>query len=191
MKIKIEISARHIHLNQEHLDQLFGKGYKLTKKADLSQEGEFACEETLQIVGPKNKIEMVRIIGPIRPKTQIEVSKTDGFMLGNIPPLRVSGDIVGSAPVKLIGPNGSVDLLEGMILAMRHIHISSNQAKELNLEDGQRVSVSCFGDRGLLFNNVVVRVRDNFQFFFQIDTDEANAAGVENGDIGELIDTKS
>jgi len=112
-------------------------------------------------------------------------------MLGNIPPLRVSGDIVGSAPVKLIGPNGSVDLLEGMILAMRHIHISSNQAKELNLEDGQRVSVSCFGDRGLLFNNVVVRVRDNFQFFFQIDTDEANAAGVENGDIGELIDTKS
>ncbi|MDD3887388.1 MAG: phosphate propanoyltransferase [Patescibacteria group bacterium] len=187
MKIKIEVSARHIHLSQEHLDSLFGKGHKLTKKADLSQEGEFACEETLQVVGPKNKIEKVRIIGPVRPRTQVEVSKTDGFMLGNIPPLRVSGDVVGSAPIKLIGPNGSVDLLEGLILAMRHIHISEKQAKELNLKDGQRVSVSCFGDRGLLFNNVVVRVKENFQFFFQIDTDEANSAGVENGDIGELI----
>ncbi len=187
MKIKIEVSARHIHLSQEHLDQLFGKDHKLTKKLGLSQEGEFACEETLKVVGPKGKIENVRIIGPVRSKTQIEVSKTDGFMLGNIPPLCVSGDVVGSAPVKLVGPNGSVDLLEGMIIVMRHVHISIGKAKELNLENGQRVSVSCLGDRGLLFDNVVVRVKENFQFFFQIDTDEANAAGVENGDVGELV----
>lgn len=187
MKIKIEVSARHIHLSQNDLDQLFGKDYKLTKKSDLSQEGEFACEETLKVVGPKSEIDNVRIIGPVRPKTQVEVSKTDGFMLGNIPPLRVSGDVIGSAPVKLVGPNGSVDLLEGMIIAMRHIHISEEQAEGLKLKNGQRVSVSCFGDRGLLFNNVVVRIKSNFNLFFQLDTDEANAAGVENGDVGELI----
>jgi len=187
MKIKIEVSARHIHLSQEHLDQLFGKDYKLTKKQGLSQEGEFACEETLKVVGPKLEIDHVRIIGPVRPRTQIEVSKTDGFMLGNIPPLRISGDVVGSAPVKLVGPKGFVDLLEGMIIAMRHIHISEEQAEGLKLKDGQRVSISCFGDRGLLFNSVVVRVNPKFDFYLQLDTDEANAAGVENGDVGELI----
>lgn len=190
MKIKIEVSARHIHLSQEDLDVLFGKGYELKKIKELSQEGEFACEETLKVVGPKSQINDVRIIGPVRSRTQVEVSKTDGFVLGNVPPLRISGDVVGSAPIKLIGPKGELNLLEGMIIAMRHIHVSDKQAKDLGWKNLQRVSISCFGDRGLLFNNVVIRVKSNFQLFCQLDTDEANSAGVENGDIAEVIINK-
>ena len=187
MKIKIEVSARHVHLSQEDLETLFGKGYKLTMYKKLSQESDFAAKETVKIVGPKGAHEEVRVIGPVRSKTQVEISLTDGRIIGNIPPLRISGDVVGSAPVKLIGPKGEVDLLEGMITAMRHIHVSEKQAEELKLKHEQRVSIACFGDRGLLFNNVIVRVNPKFDFFFQLDTDEANAAGVENGDEGELV----
>lgn len=186
-KIKIEVSARHIHLCQEDLERLFGASYKLKKLKDLSQPGQFACEETVKIVGLKNFIDNVRVIGPCRERTQVEVSKTDGYFLGDVPPLRVSGNVVGSSPVKIIGPKKEIDLKEGMILAMRHIHVSDKEAEELGLKDGQMVKVKCLGERGLVFENVVVRVNPKFRLMFQVDTDEGNAAGIEGGDIGELI----
>ena len=186
MKAKIEISARHVHLCQEDLEKLFGENYELKNIKDLSQPGQFACEETVKIVGPKNSIEKVRVIGPCRPKTQVEISKTDGYFLGDVPPLRVSGNVIGSAPVTLVGPIGEVSLNQGLILAMRHVHMSEEQAEELELKDGQMISVKCSGERGLRFDNVAVRARRNFDLAFQIDTDEGNAAGVEKGDFGEL-----
>ncbi len=187
MKIKIEVSARHIHLCQEDLEQLFGKVYELKKAKDLSQSGQYACEEVLKVVGPKNSIDEVRVIGPCRSRTQVEVSKTDGYFLGDIPPVRVSGDVIGSSPVKLIGPGGEINLKEGLIMSMRHVHISDEKAEELGLKNKQMVSVACSGDRDLIFNNVIVRVESEASLCFQVDTDEANAADVETGDVGELI----
>lgn len=187
MKIPIEISARHIHLAHEDLDRLFGKDYKLKFLRKLSQADEFAAEETLVILGPKGKIENVRIIGPLRDKTQVEISRTDGYKLGDIPPLRVSGDVIGSSPVTLVGPKGKVDLKEGLICAKRHIHVSPEEAKKFGLKDKQLVSVKIFGTRNLIFQDVAVRVRPGFKLAFHIDTDEANAAWVEAGEEGELI----
>ena len=187
IKVPIEISARHAHLSREDLDDLFGEGYELKHAKELSQLGQFASKETIDIIGPKSVIKNIRIIGPCRPKTQIEISKTDGYALGDIPPIRVSGDVVGSPGVIVRGPRGEIRIKEGLIAALRHIHVSLVEAKEHGLVDRQRVSVEVKGRRALIFRDVIVRTNSNFRLSFQIDTDEGNAADVEMGDEGELV----
>lgn len=186
-KIPIEVSARHIHLTQENVEKLFGKGYKLKKLKDLSQPGQFAAQETVDVVGPKGEIRGVRIIGPCRLFNQIEISKTAGHKLGDIPPIRVSGDIIGTPGVILRGPKGEVKLNKGLISSMNHIHMSHVDAKRFGVSDKQKVSVEILGKRALVFKNVIVRVHSNFKLSFQVDIDEANAANVEMGDYGKLI----
>jgi len=185
-KIQVEVSARHVHLSQKDLEILFGKGYKLTKLKDLSQPGQFAAKETVNLIGSKDIIKNVRIIGPCRYESQVEISKTDGYKLGDIPPVRVSGDIIGTPGILLQGPKGKKKLERGLICAMRHIHMSPQEAVNLGISDKQMVSVEIFGKRALVYKNVIVRVDPNFRLAFQIDTDEANAGDVETGDIGEL-----
>lgn len=185
--IPIEISARHVHLSKRDLIKLFGEGYALKELRKLSQMGEFAAQETVDIIGSKGKINNVRIIGPIRENSQVEISKTDGYMLGIIPPIRVSGDIKRTPGIKIIGPNREVNLLKGLIIAKRHIHMSEQDAKNYKVKNKQNVSIKITGDRSLVFNNVAIRVKPSFRLSFQIDTDEANAGNIENGDRGELI----
>ena len=186
-KILVEVSARHIHLAPRDLEQIFGEGYQLTKDKDLSQPGQFAARETVTVVGPKSKIERVRLIGPCRPASQVEITKTDGYKIGLIPPVRTSGDIAGTPGVKIVGPQGEITLKQGLICAQRHIHTSPAEARQFSLENRQKVSVKIFGERALTFNDVVVRVDPNFRLSFQVDTDEGNAASVKNGDYGEII----
>ena len=180
-KIPIEISARHIHLCREDLDKLFGSGYELKIKKDLSQEGEFASEETVTLIGPKNTIEKLRVVGPIREKTQVELSYSDCFFVGIDVPLRLSGDVAGSAGAKIAGPVGEIELKEGVIIAKRHLHLNPKEADELNLKNNDLVKIKVIGERGLVFENIVVRVKPNFKKSAHIDTDEANAAGVTLG----------
>ena len=184
----IEVSARHIHLSREDLDKLFGEGYELKIKKDLSQKGEFAAEETVTLVGPKNSIEKLRVVGPVREKTQVELSYSDCFWAGIDAPLRLSGDVSGSAGAKTMGPKGEVELKEGVIVAKRHLHINPKEAEELNLKNNDLVKIKVIGERGLIFQNITVRVKPNFKKSAHIDTDEANAAGL--GKVcgaGELI----
>lgn len=188
IKVKVEISARHIHLNQSDLEKLFGAGYELKNIKDLSQEGEFAAEETVALVGPKRKLENLRVVGSVRSATQIELAYTDAFLLGIEAPLRISGDIAGSAGGKLIGPVGEVELKEGVIVAKRHLHINQKEADELGLENNDLVKVAVEGERGLVFDNVVVRIKPNFHISVHLDTDEANASGCGKVcSFGELI----
>lgn len=187
-KVIIETSARHLHITREHLDILFGKGYELTFKKELSQLGQFACEEKVRVEGPKGAFPGVSILGPIRPATQVEITLTDARTIGIDPPVRESGDIKGSAPVKLIGPKGEVELSEGVIVAKRHIHVTPEDAKELGLSDKQIVSVKVGGGRALTFSEVVVRVSDKFRKRMHVDVDEANAAGLKGEVEGEIID---
>ena len=188
IKVKVEISARHIHLNQTDLEKLFGAGYELKKLKDLSQEGEFAAEETVTLVGPKRKLENLRVVGPVRPATQVELAYTDAFSLGLDAPLRISGDTAGSAGAKIIGPAGEMDLAEGIIVAKRHLHIDQKEAEEFGIKNDDLVKVKVTGERGLVFENVVVRVKPNFHTSIHIDTDEANACGCGKVcSFGELI----
>lgn len=185
--IPISISARHIHLSREHVRQLFGANYELTVFVELSQPGQYACNEQLTIKGSKGSIEDVRILGPARSITQVEISKTDCFKLGIKAPVRNSGDIKDSPGAVLIGPAGSVELSEGVIQAKRHIHMSPKDADELGVMDKQWVMVRIPGDRGIIFDDVLIRVNDQYNLDMHIDTDEANAAGIKNGSFGELI----
>ncbi|MFZ5364587.1 MAG: phosphate propanoyltransferase [Patescibacteria group bacterium] len=187
MKVKIEISARHLHLSKKDLEKLFGKGYELKSEKELSQHGEFASSAKVNLVGPKRQLENVTVIGPVREKTQVEISRTDAFFLGVAAPLRVSGDVKGSGKIKVVGPAGEVNLKEGVIVAKRHVHLSDAQAKKLGLKHGDIVKVKVGGDRALVFDEVVVRVKENFDQSFQIDTDEGNAAGLAPVGEGELI----
>ena len=186
-KVPVEVSARHVHLTQENVDKLFGQGYKLKSLKDLSQPGQFAAEETVDVIGPKGEVKGVRIIGPCRLFNQVEVSKTAGYKLGDIPPIRVSGDIIGTPGVILRGPKGEVNLNKGLICAMNHIHMSPKDAKEFSVKDKQKVLVEIFGKRALTFENVIVRVHPDFRLSFQVDIDEANAADIGAGDYGKLI----
>lgn len=186
-ELKIALSNRHIHLSKEHIDILFGKDYELKKFKDLSQPGQYAAEEKVDIVGPKGTIKGVRVLGPARKKTQVEISLTDGFTLGVKPPVRDSGDLANSPGCKIIGPNGEVTIEEGVIAAARHIHMHTDDAIEFGVTDKQRVSVKVNGERGLVFNNVLVRVHDTYALEMHVDIDEGNAAGVKNGQIVELI----
>jgi putative phosphotransacetylase len=188
VKVKVEISARHLHLSQADLEKLFGARYVLKKLKNLSQEGEFAAEETVTLVGPKRKLENLRIVGPVRPATQVELAYTDAFFLGIDAPLRLSGDVAGSAGAKIIGPAGEVDLVEGIIIAKRHLHINQKEANELGLKSDALVKVKLTGERGLIFDNVVVRIKPTFHASVHVDTDEANACGCGKVcSFGELI----
>ena len=180
--VPVGVSNRHIHLSAEHLEVLFGKGYELTPIKDLSQPGQFACKEQLTIVGPSLRpIEGVRVLGPIRKASQVEISRTDSFTLKVKPPVRESGDIAGSAPITIIGPKGTVTLKEGCIIANRHIHMSEEEGKAFGLKDGDYVTVEVNGERRTTFYDVQVRVNKAFRLEMHIDTDDANAAGIGNG----------
>jgi len=179
--VPIGVSARHIHLTQEHVEALFGPGYQLTKKKEL-MGGQFASNETVTIVGLKLRaIENVRILGPVRKASQVEVSATDAIKLGMNVPVRESGDVAGSAPIAIVGPKGAVYLKEGCIVAMRHIHMSPKDAQAAGVKDGDIVSVKADNERGTIFNQVKIRVDDSFTLEMHIDTDEANAAKIATG----------
>ena len=186
--VKIGVSQRHIHLSREHLDILFGKGYELTKKKTLMGR-EFASEELVTLVGPSLKaIEKVRVLGPVRKNTQVEISRTDTFVLKVSPPVRPSGEIAGSERIVIVGPKGSVYLNEGVIIANRHIHLTPEYAQQHEINDGDYVDVICHGkEKTTKFYDVQIRVRDDFNVEMHIDTDDANSAGLRNGDIVTLI----
>jgi acetate kinase len=182
----VEVSAHHIHLTQEHVEALFGKGHQLTKQADLSQPGQYACKEQLAIVGPKGRIERVRVLGPARKYTQVEIAMTEQFKLGVHPPIRESGDIAETPGCTLEGEAGSVKLECGVICALRHIHMTPEDALRYGVRDKSIVRVRVAGDRELVFGDVLVRVDPNFALAMHIDTDEANAANVQTGAQGHI-----
>lgn len=181
------VSNRHIHLTKADAGVLFGEGYELTPLAKLSQPGQFSSKETLILAGPKGCLEKVRIIGPYRKATQVEISRTDNFKLGINAPVRNSGDIAGSAGCIIIGPKGHIVLKEGVIVAARHIHLSPTEATQFGLKDKDVVSIRTGGERAVVFGNVLVRTGESHLRDFHLDTDEANAAGLKNGDIVEVI----
>lgn len=185
--ILVETSARHVHLTEEHIEILFGKGAKLTEKKDLSQPGQFACEERVTVVGPKKSIPNVIILGPARPASQVEISFTDARTLGITVPVRESGDVAGSAGCKIVGPAGEVDLDEGVIIAKRHIHLTPEAAEEFGVTDKQIVAVKIVNDcRSTVLGDTVIRVSPKFAPAMHIDTDEANAACAFGECYGEI-----
>lgn len=186
-EIKIGVSQRHIHLSREDLDTLFGKGYELTKKKTLMGR-EFASEECVTLVGPSLKsIEKVRVLGPVRKNTQVEISKTDTFVLKVSPPVRPSGEVEGSEKLVIVGPKGSVYLKQGVIIANRHIHLTPDYAQRHGIKDGDYVDVLVESVKPTKFYDVQVRVRDDFNVEMHIDTDDANSAGIKNGDMVKII----
>ena len=180
LSIPVGISNRHIHLSREDVDCLFGKNYELTKLKDLSQPGQYACKETVMVCGPKGMIENVRILGPERNQTQVEVLKSDCFKLGIKAPLRLSGELQDSGSVTLIGPKSSKMIANGVIVAKRHIHMPSKDATVFDVIDGENVSIAFGGDRGGILNEVIVRVDDHAGLECHIDVEEANALGVSS-----------
>ncbi|WP_134699077.1 acetate/propionate family kinase [Ammoniphilus sp. YIM 78166] len=188
MKVPVGISNRHIHLSREHVEELFGRGYELKKLKDLQQPGQFACEETVTIEGPKGRIHHVRILGPERKQSQLEISKTDSYILGIQPPVRDSGDLQGTPGIILEGPKGRVVLEEGVILPVRHIHMDEEDARKIGVKDKDIVSVKTKGERAVILENVLCRVNKNYVLEFHVDTDEGNAANLKNGDLVEIIE---
>lgn len=176
--IPVGISNRHIHLSQQDVEKLFGYGYQLTKLKDLSQPGQFACKETVMVCGPKGAIEKVRILGPVRKQTQVEILQSDSFKLGVKAPLRLSGDLAGSGNVTLIGPKGSAEVIEGVVVAKRHIHMLPNEASQFGVQDGEAVTIEFSGERGGSLANVIIRAVENSGLECHIDTEEANALGI-------------
>ena len=186
-QVPVGVSARHIHLTQEHVEALFGEGYHLTKKKDL-MGGQYACNETVTFVGLKLRaIENVRVLGPVRKASQLEISATDAMKLGIAAPVRESGNVAGSAPVAVAGPKGVIYLKEGCIIAMRHIHMSPTDASAAGVSDGDIVSVKADNERGTIFNQVKIRVDDSFTLEMHIDTDEANAGKIKTGDMVTIV----
>ncbi|SDT47580.1 putative phosphotransacetylase [Paenibacillaceae bacterium GAS479] len=185
--VPVGVSARHIHLSQEHVEALFGPGYELTEFKPLSQPGQYAANETVAVKGAKGSFPKVRILGPARKATQLEISRTDAFAIGVNAPVRESGNIAGSAGITITGPAGEVTIEEGVIVAARHIHFHTSDAANWGIEDQQLLKVRVGGERGVVFENVVARVHETFALDMHIDTDEANAAGVKNGDTAEVI----
>lgn len=186
-QIKIGVSQRHIHLSREDLDILFGKGYNLTKKKTLMGR-EFASNEVVTLVGPSLKaIENVRVLGPVRKKTQVEISRTDTFVLKVSPPVRPSGQVEGSERIVVVGPKGSVYLKEGVIIANRHIHLTPEYAAAHDIQDNDYVDVLVESIKPTKFYDVQVRVREDFNIEMHVDTDDANSAGLRNGDIVKII----
>lgn len=187
-KIPIEISARHIHLSQKDLEALFGKGYQINKLRELTQPKEFVAEETLDIQVNSRKISNVRIIGPVRKKTQVELAQTDIIFLGLDTMIRESGDIQGTPGAILIGPKKKIKLKEGVINTWRHIHCSLKEAEEFGLKDGDLVSVRTKGTSSTTFHNVKVRIGKNYRLCIHLDTDEGNAACTPKKGEGYLVE---
>ena len=185
-KILVETSARHVHLSQEAIDTLFGKGYTLTNKKDLSQPGQFACEEKVEVIGPKGSLKM-SILGPARPASQVEISLSDARTLGVKAPVRESGDIAGTTGCTIKVGDNVVEISEGVIVAKRHIHMTPADAAELGVSDKEIVKVKLDTARPLIFDDVVVRVSDKFALAMHIDTDECNAAGAAGEVYGEIV----
>ncbi|HOP57111.1 MAG TPA: phosphate propanoyltransferase [Bacillota bacterium] len=186
-KILVEVSARHVHINEKDLETLFGSGYKLTAKKMLSQPGQFACEEKVTVIGPKKEMNLT-ILGPTRSKTQVEISLTDARTLGITAPVRESGDIAGTAPCRIVGPKGFIDIKEGVIVAKRHVHLTPEVASLYQVADKDIVSVRVdTPERSLVFGDVVIRVRADFSPAMHIDTDEGNAAGISGEVFGIIL----
>jgi putative phosphotransacetylase len=189
--VPVGVSNRHIHLTQADVETLFGAGYQLTPLKDLSQPGQYACKETLTLVGPSMRaIERVRVLGPVRRATQVEISRTDSFVLKVKPPVRESGDVKGSAPITIVGPKGIVSVQEGCIIANRHIHMSPADGAAYGLKDGDYVVVEAEGERRTRFYDVQIRVSDQFVLEMHVDTDDANAAGLGNGAQVRIVQEK-
>ncbi len=186
-KVQVGLSNKHLHLSKEHVEALFGAGHKLTHKKDLVQPGQFACEEVVDIVGPKGTIKNVRVLGPERPQTQVEVAMTDARGLGIKAPIRESGDLAGTPGCKIVGPAGKIEINEGVIVALRHIHLSLEEAKEAGVKDKDWVSIKLEGERGLVFDNVLIRASDRFKAECHLDTDEGNAAGCGPDAVCEIV----
>jgi len=185
--IPVALSARHVHLSPGHVEELFGPGYQLTPMSDLSQPGQYAARETVEVVGPRRSIPGVRVLGPPRGDTQVELSVTDGFVLGIGIPVRLSGDLEGTPGAHIIGPKGAVKLGKGCICAVRHIHATPEDARRLGVEHGQKVYVHFPGPRSLIFDEVVVRVSNDYRTELHLDTDEGNAAGIREGQLVEVV----
>lgn len=179
-EIPVGVSNRHVHLSQADLNSLFGEGYQFTKIKDLSQPGQYACKETVTICGPKGAIEKVRILGPIRSKTQVEVLTGDSFKLGVVSQVRMSGNLHGTPGITIIGPKGSVQTTEGLIVAQRHIHMTPEDAQYFGVHDGQIMSIQVDGPRGGIYNNVSIRANNASALECHIDTEEANAMNLNN-----------
>lgn len=185
--VPVGVSNRHIHLSQADFEALFGKGATMTHFKDLSQPGQFACQEMVTLVGPGGAIERVRLLGPARKQSQIEVSVADCFKLGVKAPLRDSGDLGDSAALTMVGPVGSVSVPEGCIIALKHIHMHTSDAERIGLKDKDHVDVQTCGDRNLIFQDVLIRAGENFKLEMHVDMDEANAASLTNGDYVRII----
>lgn len=186
MNVNIGVSARHVHVSKEDLNILFGEGYELTEKVPLSQPGQYACNEQVILKGPKGSIERVRILGPVRGETQVEISKTDSFALGVKPPVRNSGDLNGAAEITIVGPKGEVTR-NAAIIATRHIHATKEDAIKYGFEGKEFVSLKVKGEKGGVLENVYVRISDSFSLEVHLDTDDANALLIKNGDQGKII----
>ncbi len=186
-KVPVGISARHVHVSQADLDILYGEGYQLTFKKALKQGGQFAAEERVDLITEKSEFKNVSILGPLRKQTQVEISLSDALKLKIGIPVRDSGDLHDSPGIKIVGPKGSIDLKEGVIAAGRHIHMNPAEAAAFGVKDKDVVKVKCDGERGLVFENVLIRVHETFNLEMHIDTDEANAAMCKNGGLVEVI----
>ena len=185
----VEISARHVHVTKEHLETLFGAGYELTPKKDLSQPGQFACEERVTVVGPKKELKGVSLLGPCRPDTQVELSATDARSIGVVAPIRESGDVAGSGACNLVGPCGEVELSDGVIVSKRHIHMTPEDAAELGVKDCDIVNVKVSTDgRSLIYGDTVVRVSPKYALAMHVDTDEANAAAIPGSCMATIVE---
>ena len=184
--IPLEASGRHVHVTKEQALKLFG--HNLTEKRPLSQPGQYLCNERVTVEGPKGKFQNVAVLGPARKEAQVEISLTDGRTLGITPPVRLSGDVKNTPGVRLVGPNGQVELENGVIAAKRHIHMSPQDAKNFGVTDGQEVSLKTYTSRQLVFEKVPVRVRPDFASFAHLDYDEANACGMKDGDLGRILE---
>ena len=187
LNVIIEASARHCHLTEENIETLFGKGYKLTPKKDLSQPGQYLCEERVTLIGPKGEIKSLGIIGPARKNTQVELSLTDARTVGITAPIRESGDVEGTPGCKIVGPCGEFETENGVMIAMRHIHVTPEDAEKYGLKDKQIVSVKVGGPRATVFCETVVRVSEKFQTRMHVDFDENNGAALTPGMTGEVI----
>ncbi|MGL4571326.1 MAG: ethanolamine utilization phosphate acetyltransferase EutD [Clostridium sp.] len=185
--IDVEASGRHVHLSEEDVERLFGIGYKLTKIKDLSQPGQFACKERVTIKGPKGSIKNVVVLGPTREESQVEVSLTDALALGIKPPIKISGEILNTPGVTVESDRATVNLTKGLIAAKRHIHLSREDAKKFEVKNNDLVKVKVFGERPLIFDDVVIRVSEKYKTFMHIDYDEANACGFKRGTFARII----
>jgi putative phosphotransacetylase len=186
-KVKVNLSNKHIHLNAEDIEKLFGKDYKLTVFKELGQPGQYACEEKVDVVGPKGSLKGIRILGPARPETQVELAMTDARAIGINAPVRESGKLEGTPGCRLVGPCGEIGIDHGVVVALRHVHLSESQAKEAGVKDKDIVSLKIEGERGMIMNNVLIRSGEGHLREIHLDTDEGNAAGCGPDTEAEII----